>query len=320
MQETASKTSKKIIQDSLRCTLCPRACMVDRIKRVGICGASRVIRIGRAALHWWEEPPLVGSQGSGAIFFSYCPLRCVYCQNKELAAGSGIEVTPEEFRALVLRLQNEEHAANINLVTPTHYTDRIAPVLRSLKESGELVIPVVYNTSGYESEESLAYMEGIVDIYLTDYKYARPDVAQTLSAAPDYPCIARSALDRMHEQVGDPAFDNHGLMTKGVIVRHLVLPGYLDNSYAVLDELKSYADGRVLFSIMNQFTSLLSREELARYGLDSKVDDHEYDALLDYADELGFGDYFWQEGGACEESFIPLFDGTGVKPTAKTKD
>lgn len=299
----------------MTCNLCPRGCKVDRRVAVGVCGASNRLRIGRAALHWWEEPPLVGDQGSGAIFFSYCPLHCVYCQNKELAAGAGIEVSAAEFRQIVLRLQNEEHAANINLVTPTHYVNLIAPILRDLKECGALSIPVVYNTSGYESAASLSAMDGVVDIYLTDYKYADTNVAHILSSAADYPRVAFDALDAMYAQVGKPIFNEAGLMTKGVIVRHLVLPGYVKNSYAVLDTLSSYADGRVLFSIMNQFTSLLAPDKLEHFGLEAQVTENDYEALLNYADELGFGEYFWQEGGACEESFIPCFDGTGVKPT-----
>lgn len=299
----------------MTCNLCPRGCKVDRRVAVGVCGASNTLRIGRAALHWWEEPPLVGDQGSGAIFFSYCPLHCVYCQNKELAAGAGIEVSAAEFRQIVLRLQNEEHAANINLVTPTHYVNLIAPILRDLKECGALSIPVVYNTSGYESAASLAAMDGVVDIYLTDYKYADADVARILSSAADYPRVALDALDAMYAQVGKPIFNEAGLMTKGVIVRHLVLPGYVKNSYAALDTLSSYTDGRVLFSIMNQFTSLLAPDKLEHFGLEAQVTENDYEALLNYADELGFGEYFWQEGGACEESFIPCFDGTGVKPT-----
>ena len=309
----------------MTCNLCPRGCKVDRRVAVGVCGASNTLRIGRAALHWWEEPPLVGDQGSGAIFFSYCPLHCVYCQNKELAAGAGIEVSAAEFRQIVLRLQNEEHAANINLVTPTHYVNLIAPILRDLKECGALSIPVVYNTSGYESAASLAAMDGVVDIYLTDYKYADADVARILSSAADYPRVALDALDAMYAQVGKPIFNEAGLMTKGVIVRHLVLPGYVKNSYAALDTLSSYADGRVLFSIMNQFTSLLAPDKLEHFGLEAQVTENDYEALLNYADGLGFGEYFWQEGGACEESFIPCFDGTGVKPTGvkptpKSKD
>lgn len=299
----------------MTCNLCPRGCKVDRRVAVGVCGASNTLRIGRAALHWWEEPPLVGDQGSGAIFFSYCPLHCVYCQNKELAAGAGIEVSAAEFRQIVLRLQNEEHAANINLVTPTHYVNLIAPILRDLKECGALSIPVVYNTSGYESAASLAAMDGVVDIYLTDYKYADADVARILSSAADYPRVALDVLDAMYAQVGKPIFNEAGLMTKGVIVRHLVLPGYVKNSYAALDTLSSYADGRVLFSIMNQFTSLLAPDKLEHFGLEAQVTENDYEALLNYADGLGFGEYFWQEGGACEESFIPCFDGTGVKPT-----
>lgn len=293
------------------CILCPRACRIDRTNNErGVCGASSTLRIGRAALHWWEEPCLVGDQGSGAVFFSHCALGCVYCQNKDLVAGAGIDVSIDQFARTILRLQNEEHAANINLVTPSHYVASIAPVLRELRATGSLRIPVVYNTSSYDSVRALRSLRGSIDCYLADFKYATPDVAARLSRASDYPDVARRALDEMVDQVGDWAEDDQGLLQRGVIVRHLVLPGYVDESYKVLGLLHERYGNRIRLSIMNQFTPL--RDDLSRYGLGDKVSYQEYERVLDYADDLGIQDYFWQEGGAATESFIPLFDGTGV--------
>lgn len=305
--------------------LCPRACGVSRAKRVGVCGASDVLRIGRAALHWWEEPCLVGKQGSGAIFFAYCALGCVYCQNKPLAEGAGIDVTPERLAQIMLDLQNNHHAANINLVTASHYAPTIASILTTLKNrtlspfalsgpslEGELTVPVVWNTSGYEGEATLQLLDGLVDIYLVDFKYASPKTAQRLSRAKDYPEVALAAIQTMLEQVGEPQFDDRGLLRKGVIVRHLVLPGYVDDSFGALKLIHERFENRVLVSIMNQFTLVDDSVDLEAYGLDRTVSDDEYERILDYADTLGIEDYFWQEGGAASESFIPAFDGTGV--------
>lgn len=305
----ASATSA--LSEYVSCTLCPRACRIDRTNNErGVCGASSTLRIGRAALHWWEEPCLVGDQGSGAVFFSHCALGCVYCQNKDLVAGAGVEVSIDQFVRTVLRLQDEEHAANINLVTPSHYVASIAPVLRELRATGSLRIPVVYNTSSYDSVEALRSLRGSIDCYLADFKYATPDVAARLSRASDYPDVALRALDEMVDQVGDWVEDDQGLLQRGVIVRHLVLPGYIDESYKVLGLLHERYGDRIRLSIMNQFTPL--RDDLSRYGLGDKVSHQEYERVLDYADDLGIQDYFWQEGGAATESFIPLFDGTGV--------
>ncbi len=234
------------------CTVCPRACGVNRaIGELGVCKAPAELHIGRAALHWWEEPCLVGEQGSGAVFFSYCPLGCVYCQNEDLVAGAGIEVGFEQLKQTLLRLQNEEHAANINLVTPSHYVPTIAEALRQLRKvsaeefsesnvvnggsSGDrLVIPVVYNTSSYDSVESLRQLKGLVDIYLADFKYVSPEVARKLSHAANYPEVALVALDEMVAQVGFWSENAQGLLEKGIIVRHLVLPGHIEESFQVL--------------------------------------------------------------------------------------
>ena len=308
--------------------MCPRACGVNRaIGELGVCKAPAELHIGRAALHWWEEPCLVGEQGSGAVFFSYCPLGCVYCQNEDLVAGAGIEVGFEQLKQTLLRLQNEEHAANINLVTPSHYVPTIAEALRQLRKvsaeefsesnvvnggsSGDrLVIPVVYNTSSYDSVESLRQLKGLVDIYLADFKYVSPEVARKLSHAANYPEVALVALDEMVAQVGFWSENAQGLLEKGIIVRHLVLPGHIEESFQVLRVLHERYGNKIRLSIMNQYTPL--RGDLVRYGLSGKVSNEEYESVLDYADCLGIEDYFWQEGGAATESFIPTFDGTGV--------
>lgn len=308
--------------------MCPRACGVNRaIGELGVCKAPAELHIGRAALHWWEEPCLVGEQGSGAVFFSYCPLGCVYCQNEDLVAGAGIEVGFEQLKQTLLRLQNEEHAANINLVTPSHYVPTIAEALRQLRKvsaeefsesnvvnggsSGDrLVIPVVYNTSSYDSVESLRQLKGLVDIYLADFKYISPEVARKLSHAANYPEVALVALDEMVAQVGFWSENAQGLLEKGIIVRHLVLPGHIEESFQVLRVLHERYGNKIRLSIMNQYTPL--RGDLVRYGLSGKVSNEEYESVLDYADYLGIEDYFWQEGGAATESFIPTFDGTGV--------
>ena len=310
------------------CTVCPRTCGVNRaIGELGVCKAPAELHIGRAALHWWEEPCLVGEQGSGAVFFSYCPLGCVYCQNEDLVAGAGIEVGFEQFKQTLLRLQNEEHAANINLVTPSHYVPTIAEALRQLRKvsveefpegsvvnggsSGDrLVIPVVYNTSSYDSVESLRRLKGLIDIYLADFKYVSPEVARKLSHAANYPEVALAALDEMVAQVGFWSENAQGLLERGIIVRHLVLPGHIEESFQVLRVLHERYGNKIRLSIMNQYTPL--RGDLLRYGLSGKVSNEEYESVLDYADYLGIEDYFWQEGGAATESFIPTFDGTGV--------
>lgn len=270
------------------------------------------MKLGRAALHWWEEPCLVGERGSGALFFSHCGLGCVYCQNEQLARGAGIEVSEERLAQIMLELQNEQQAANINLVTASHYAPSVAAVLSALRSSGALHIPVVWNTSGYETAETLDLLAGLVDVYLVDFKYADPDTAQRLSRAKDYPSVALAAIDRMIDQVGRPQLDAQGYLQRGVIVRHLVLPGYVDDSLEALALIRARFADRILLSIMNQFTIVDDSFDHRTYGLGRVVSEEDYERVLDFADTLGFEDYFWQEGGACSESFVPAFDGTGV--------
>lgn len=291
--------------------MCPRACGADRLSGdLGVCKAPAELYLGRAALHWWEEPCLVGDKGSGAVFFSYCPMGCVYCQNEDLVAGAGVAVDFEQFKKTLLRLQNEEGAANINLVTPSHYVPTIAAALRSLKELEQLYIPVVYNTSSYDSVDSLHMLRGLVDIYLADFKYASSDIAQKLSHAANYPSVALAALDEMVDQIADWEEDEQGLLKRGIIVRHLVLPGHIEESLRVVKVLHERYKDKIRLSIMNQYTPL--RGNLVRYGLEGRVSSEEYEQVLDYADYLGIENYFWQEGGAASDSFIPAFDGTGV--------
>lgn len=303
-----------------RCTLCPRECQVDRTKgERGVCGATDSLKLGRAALHWWEEPCLVGEQGSGAVFFSYCPMKCVYCQNYDLAHGAGFEISRDRLREIFLELQYEQHAANINLVTPTHYLPHIASVLEELRGAGSkrqqdrLSIPVVYNSSGFENPLALKQIKGLIDIYLVDFKYANKATARRLSHAETYPDAALASIEEMVNQVGEPVYDSEtGLMKKGVIVRHLVLPGYIEDSFDALKQIHTRFGNSVSLSIMGQYTPLSSRDNLDRYFLDKPLTVEQYEMVLDYADSLGIEDYFWQEGGACEESFIPSFNGEGI--------
>ncbi len=292
------------------CCLCPRACGVDRNNgKLGVCGAGATVRIGRAALHWWEEPPLVGDRGSGAVFFSSCPLGCVYCQNKDLAKGAGVDVPDGSLDEVFLRLQDSEGAANINLVTPSHYAPTIAASLRRLRETGKLRIPVVFNTSSYEAVSTLRLFDGLVDVYLADFKYVDSGEAHLLSRAADYPAVAKKALEEMIRQVPVWEENGEGMLLRGVIVRHLVLPGRIEASLRALDALLPLRE-KMRLSIMSQYTPLSG--DLARYGLQGRVSRGDYERVLDYADSLNFEDYFWQEGGAAEESFVPAFDGTGV--------
>ncbi len=293
------------------CTLCPRSCGADRAAgQKGYCGVGGTkIKAARAALHMWEEPCISGSQGSGTVFFSGCPLRCVYCQNRDIArAGAGKEITVERLSEIFLELQ-EKGAANINLVTPTHYTPEIVKAVAEARDGG-LTLPIVYNCGGYEKPETLRTLEGIVDIYLTDFKYMDAEAARRYSHAPDYPEIAKEALGEMVRQQPEPVFDEKGMMKKGVIVRHLLLPGHLKNAEAVVKYVYETYGNRVYLSLMNQYTPLPGMEKWPE--INRKVTRREYDRLLDYAVELGVENGFIQEGRTAEESFIPAFDCEGI--------
>lgn len=299
------------------CELCPRRCGANRAAGArGVCGADNSLKIARAALHYWEEPPISGERGSGTIFFSGCPLKCVYCQNHEISTGGfGIEVAPGRLAEIMLELQ-EQGAHNINLVTATHYAHLLPTAIGEARRRG-LSIPIVYNTSGYEREEAVAELAELVDVWLVDYKYADADLGRALSHVVDYPETAARALSRMCAAVaarGGELVDADGMMQRGVIVRHLVLPGHADDSCRVLDRIWDVA-GDVPISVMNQYTP---NERMRESGgeLSRAVTEDEYEFVLDHADDVGFTQMFWQEGGAVDESFTPAFDTTGVLRSA----
>lgn len=299
------------------CRLCPRDCGADRKAGVrGVCGASARVRIARAALHFWEEPCISGESGSGTVFFSYCPLRCVYCQNRDIAIGdAGTEVSVRRLARIYLELA-AQGARNVNLVTPTHYAPAVVESVALARTAG-LELPVVYNTSGYETVEAIGLLDGTVDVYLTDFKYADAQTARRYSNAPDYPEVALAALDAMVAQAGRPVFeeapdgDEPPRILHGAVVRHLLLPGHLEESKRVVRLLHERYGDAVLLSLMNQYTPLRHFERYPE--LNETVPAGDYESLLDYADELGIEDYYWQEGGADSESFIPPFDQTGVE-------
>ena len=295
----------------LTCTRCPRNCNVERFNgKAGVCGVKgKEIYVARAALHMWEEPCISGDTGSGAVFFSGCPLRCIYCQNYNISkAEIGKKISMERLAEIFLELQ-EKGALNINLVTPTHYTVEIIKAI-SLAKSMGLKLPIVYNCSGYEKVETLRMLENIVDIYLTDFKYMERDIAEKYSSAPDYPEVAKLALKEMVRQQETPLFDNEGIMKKGVIVRHLLLPNHLKNAKSVVEYVYKTYGNKVYLSLMNQYTPLPQVANIPE--LNRCVTKREYERLLDYAIDLGVEQAFIQEGETAKESFIPDFDNQGV--------
>lgn len=292
------------------CTLCPRRCGANRTRATGFCGESDKLRVARAALHFWEEPCLSGKTGSGAVFFSGCGLRCIYCQNAGIAhEHHGKEITAGRLSEIFLELA-EKGAANINLVTPTHFVPHIREAIHSARKKG-LTLPIVYNSSGYETEETLALLSGNIDIYLPDFKYLSQNLASELSHASDYPEIAKKALSAMVRQCGRADFTPAGLLTRGVLVRHLVLPGHIDDSMRILEYLHGTYGDDILISIMSQYTPLSTPPD-KHPELRRKLTRYEYEKVLDYADRIGIVNGYQQYGGSASESFIPDFDYTGV--------
>jgi len=289
----------------MKCELCPRMCGVDRDESVGFCQSKNRVKIARAALHAWEEPCISGKNGSGTVFFSGCTLKCVFCQNYVLShENSGKEISVERLAEIFLELQ-KRGAHNINLVTPTHYVVQIIDALTIAKKNG-LVIPVVYNSSGYERVETIELLKGYIDVYLPDFKYFSNELAKKYSGASGYFDAATLALKRMFEQVGKPVFAEDGMMKKGVVVRHLVLPGYVEDSKRVIRYLyETYGDD-IFLSIMNQYTPLSHVEKFPE--INRKVTEAEYDEVIDFAVELGVENAFIQEGDTAKESFIPNFE------------
>lgn len=292
-----------------KCELCPRNCKINRYEMKGFCGASDKIKIARASLHMWEEPCISGKNGSGTIFFSYCNLKCIYCQNYNISTKNyGKEITMQRLSEIMLELQ-EKKANNINLVTPTHFVPQIIEAIKLARSNG-LIIPIVYNTSGYEKVETVKLLNGYVDIYLTDMKYYDDRYAMEYSKAKDYFKYASDSLSEMYNQVGSPTFDENGIMKKGIIVRHLILPGLVNDSKNIVNYLYNTYKDDIFISIMNQYTPL---ENVMNHKILSRtITKKEYDEVIDYAISIGVENAFIQEGETQKESFIPKFDNEGI--------
>lgn len=295
------------------CRICPRGCGVSRVDgHTGFCGADARLRVARAALHMWEEPCLSGTEGSGTVFFSGCNLRCVFCQNHSIShAEAGEFITVERLSDIYLELQ-ASHANNINLVTPTHYVPQIIESLDLARAKG-LRLPVVYNSGGYESVDTVRMLKGYVDVWMPDFKYRSDELAARYSGAADYFERASEALAEMVSQTGGVnLFDENGIMTKGVIVRHLVLPGHVDDSKRVLRYLHETFGSSIYISIMNQFTPVT---DLSAYPeINRTLTEEEYSRTVEFAERIGIEQGFVQDGPTALESFIPEFTGEGVLP------
>lgn len=293
------------------CTLCPRKCHANRLAgALGFCKQGAELSAARAALHFWEEPCISGTSGSGTVFFSGCNLQCVFCQNHNIAIGQdGHNISLSRLSDIFLELQ-EKGATNINLVTGAHFIPQIAHCLENSKKNG-LSIPIVYNSSGYEEVSSLRILEGLIDIYLPDLKYHSPKLARAYSHAEDYFEKATAALAEMFRQVGTPVFENgSGLMKRGMIVRHLLLPGQSGDSKRILRYLHDTYGNDIFVSIMNQYTPLPHVANIPE--LNRKITFEEYEKILHFAEQIGIENGFIQEGETASESFIPEFSGEGL--------
>lgn len=291
------------------CALCPRRCKADRTRERGFCGGGAQVRVARAALHLWEEPCLSGTRGSGTVFFSGCTLRCCYCQNWRISAENfGRDVSVPHLADIFLRLQ-AQGAHNINLVTPTQYLPWILDALELAKP--RLTVPIVYNTGGYETLETVRRLDGVVDVWLTDLKYVSGELSARYSGAPDYFAVASQAVRAMCEQAGPPRFDENGLLQKGVIVRHLALPGGMDDTRAVLEFLaEKLPKGGFLTSLMSQYTPFYRAKE--HKVLSRRISTYEYRKAVDLAVELGLTDGYMQQRSSAKEEYTPPFDLEGV--------
>lgn len=292
------------------CLLCPRKCGINRSTgQTGVCGVSSEIKVARAALHYWEEPCISGKKGSGAVFFSGCSLHCVFCQNREISDGKAGKVISKERLSDIFMELAVKGANNINLVTPGQYIPDIVWAVNDAKSRG-MKLPIIYNTSGYENVTELKLLEGIVDVYLPDFKYMDSTLSAMYSRAKDYPSVAKQALSEMVRQQPDVVIDDAtGLIQKGVIVRQLLLPGHVNDAKAVLKYLYDTYHDHVYISMMSQFTPIALKDypEINR-----TVTRREYERLIDYALKIGITNAFIQEGDVAKDSFIPAFDCEGV--------
>jgi len=287
-----------------KCNLCPRNCLINRSKTTGICGMKDKLMIARASLHMWEEPCISGTNGSGTIFFTGCNLKCIFCQNHDISTKLiGQEITIEDFSNICLNLQ-KQGANNINLVTPTHFVPLIIEGLKLAKQKG-LTIPIVYNTSSYENIETIKMLDGIIDIYLPDLKYYDNEYAIKYSHAPNYFNYAKLAIEEMFKQVGKPKFNKEGIMTSGIIIRHLMMPGLKEDTKQILNYLHNKYKNNVYISIMNQYTPIRNFKNFKE--LNNKISENDYNEIINYAIDLGIKKAFIQEGDTASESFIPNF-------------
>jgi len=291
------------------CNLCERRCHINRYEKKGVCGATNKLKVARAALHFWEEPCISGKEGSGTIFFSNCNLKCIFCQNKKISTcGYGKEITIEKLSSICIELQ-KQGSNNINLVTPTHYVPSIIKGIKKAKKKG-LNIPIVYNTSSYETKETIDNLNGIVDIYLPDLKYNDNKLGENYSNIKNYFEIATRNIDEMYKQVGKPIFNDRGILEKGVVVRILLLPGHVNDAKKIIKYLYEKYNDNIYISLMSQYTPIGKIKDYK--DLNRKVTLKEYNELITYACDLGIENAFIQEGETADESFIPDFNQIGV--------
>lgn len=293
------------------CTLCKRNCRVNRLNgEIGFCKSSDVVKVARAELHHFEEPPISMENGSGTLFFSNCNLRCCFCQNHEIShEEKGLLISIERLSEIFLELQ-AKGANNINLVTPTHYVPQIIEALNISKSKG-LNIPIIYNTNGYDSLETIKLLNGYIDVYLPDFKYFKDDYALKYSKATQYKDNVLSIIEEMINQVGEASFDDKGRILKGVIIRHLMLPSLLFDSKKIIDSIYSNFGDKVYISIMNQFTPMYKAFDFKE--LSKPLNKKHYDSLIDYAVDIGVKNGFIQEDGTATSFYTPSFDFQGVK-------
>ncbi len=292
------------------CSQCPRKCNMDRKTGTGYCGVPVQPKVARAFLHMWEEPCISGTRGSGTIFFSGCNLKCVYCQNYRISQDNfGKEITVERLQEIIKELINKG-AHNINLVNPSHYTGPIKQALNSLKKSGDLTVPVVYNSNGYESVETLKTMEGLVDVYLPDIKYSTEASSFKYSIAKDYPDVCKTAVFEMYRQVGSPVLDSYGIIRKGLIIRHLILPGHTKESMSILDWISENLPKSVYVSLMSQYTPFYAAEKHPE--INRPITRREYEKVVDHLYKLGLEEGYVQERQSSDTQYIPDFNLDGV--------
>lgn len=298
------------IETLKQCNLCIRNCNVNRLKgELGFCKSSQYLKVARAELHLWEEPCISGEKGSGTVFFSNCNLSCVFCQNHKISQeGVGKEITTERLGEIFLELQSKG-ANNINLVTPTHYVPQIIVAIKLAKKKG-LTIPILYNTNGYDSIETIKSLKGYIDVYLPDFKYFNDKYAIRYSKVKGYRNNVLTILKEMVAQVGTPIFNDNGIIQKGVIIRHLMLPGLLFDSKKVIDHIYNNFGDDVYISIMNQYTPMNKACDYPE--INKPLNQKHYDSLINYALDLGVKNGFIQDTGTNSESYVPSFNNEGV--------